>query len=374
MITQLTKQKYKIVVDNGFDLNGKRKRIFETFYGSKKEAKIRELEIKQLVKYGGYIKSCKMTFEELTDIYFEDYVIPNLSVKTISSYKQLSKRINGIIGQCLVKKINPLTLSDLYKKLRLSDNGRTVTNNTLLHYYNFINGVLKFGVSMQLIESNPNERIQRPKIVKKEVEIYTPAEVKKLLKCLEKENIKYQAIIVLALDSGCRRSELLGATWEDINLETKTFHINKSTVWVDGKIINKETKNPSSNRTIILTDYTIEIMKKYKESQIIKKQLLRNKWGNSNKIFTTEDGNQMFPDTPSKILNKIIAKYNLKKISFHKLRHISASLQIYLGVHGKVISERLGHSNISTTMNIYSHIFKTVRQETADKLNNLFME
>lgn len=374
MITQLTKEKYKIVVDNGFDLNGKRKRIFETFYGSKKEAKLRELEIKKSVKYGDYVKTCSMTFEELTDRYFEDYVIPNLSVKTISSYKQLSKRINGILGQYLIKNINPLTLSDLYKKLRLSDDGRLITNNTLLHYYNFINGVLKFGVSMQLITSNPNERIRRPKIVKNEIEIYTPDEVKKLLKCLEKENIKYQAIIVLALDSGCRRSELLGATWDDINLETKTFHINKSTVWVDGKIINKETKNPSSNRTIILTDYTVEIMKKYKEGQVTKKQLLRDRWGNSNKIFTTEDGNQMFPDTPSKILNKIIVKYNLKKISFHKLRHISASLQIYLGIHSKVISERLGHSNISTTMNIYSHIFKTVRQETADKLNHLFME
>lgn len=374
MVAQIKKNKWKITVDIGFDSNGKRKRVFETFTGTKSEARIREAEIRKAVKYGVYANPHNMTFKELSDKYFKEYVIPNLSLKTQGGYKQLSKVINDKIGSIYLKNINSLLLTELYNKLRISDTGKKITNNTLLHYYNLINSILNFGVMCQLIPTNPNKLIKRPKVTKKEASYYDKEDVIKLLNCLNNEPLKYQALIMLALDSGARRSELLGLEWNDINFEEHKIHINKSIHYVDKKVIEKETKNYTSNRIITVTDSTINILKKYKQEQDLEKARLGKKWVNSNKVFTKNNGEVMFPDTPSKILSKIIKKYNLKKITFHQLRHTSASLQIALGVHTKLISNRLGHSSASTTLNIYSHIFKSVEEESAKKLESIFNE
>ena len=98
---------------------------------------------------------------------------------------------------------------------------------------------------------------------------------------------------------------------------------------------------------------------------------LGNKWGNSLRVFTTEGGNDIHPDTPSHIFRKITKKYNLKKISFHGLRHTSASLLISQGIQHQIISRRLGHSNVNVTDSIYSHFFDDEFKEVANKMDSV---
>ena len=133
-------------------------------------------------------------------------------------------------------------------------------------------------------------------------------------------------------------------------------------------VFEKRTKSDSSNRTIFISNTTMEVLKKYKLEQNKLKLQLGNKWKNSKKVFTTEYGDNMHPDTPSKILNKIINKYNLKRISFHDLRHTSISLQIASGIQTQIISKRAGHSSISVTHNVYSHFFDNEMKEVANKM------
>ena len=100
-------------------------------------------------------------------------------------------------------------------------------------------------------------------------------------------------------------------------------------------------------------------------------RLIRNKWKGSKRVFTTDYGADMHPNTPSSILTKIIKKYNLKMINFHGLRHTSISLQIQKGIQPQIISRRAGHSNLSTTHSIYSHFFKESYKEVAEEMNNI---
>ena len=369
MIKQLSKNKFQIVAEIGYGIDGKRKRKKETFYGTKKQAENREYEIKlQYTKKGGFVADSKnMTFEQYSEIFIHYYCEENVGIKTLEGYKSMLEKINSYIGNWRLKSIETFTLLELYKKLKKGTRKETVTNNTLLHYYNLINLMFEQAVQWKLLDTNPNNSIPRPKKEKHLAKCYDLEQIQILLNGLSNECLKYQALIMLALDSGARRSEILALTWNDIDFDTNVLTINKSLDVIKGQFIEKTTKNNSSTRQLVLTDKTISILKAYQEE--IKKT---NTWKAENKLFLAKSGKPMYPTTCGKIFQKVAVKYGLPKINFHSLRHSSASLQIALGVHTKLIQERLGHSSMTVTTSIYSHIFQASRTEVANKLNNVF--
>lgn len=373
-ITERGKDKYQIEVIVGYDPNGKRIRHSEIFNGRKKDAKERENAIKLNLKKGTYCKDAKMTLAAFIDIWLNDYVYRQLAPKTQESYTALSVRIKKHLGFYKLKEINPIILNKFYNTLRDIKSPKPLSSKTLKHYYTTINTLLNYAVKMQFIDRNPNFNITPPKLVKKEKSFYDIDNVRKLLIAIENESIKVKTIIHLALDSGCRRGELTGLEWEDINFNKLTCTINKVTQVFKNKIIEKPMpKNNSSLRTIDLTPDTIELLREYKEYQDERKNRLGNKWKNSKKIFTTNEGANMYPSTPNSMLNDILVKYNLPHMNFHGLRHTSCSLQL-LSVESKdyiKVSKRIGHSSLSTTLNVYNHIIDNDNKEMIEKMNNI---
>ena len=365
-------EKYKIETFLGYDSNGTKKRKCETFYGKKSDAKALDEKIKRELKNGIFYDR-NMTFEELSAIWMKQHVESKLAPKTIESYRQMLPYVIKTIGQYKITKLNPYIIETLYNKLRDRPTEKKLTDNTILHYYTMINVIFNKAVKWKFLEVNPNQYIDRPKVAKKEIPYYNLEQVKYLFNSIKNEPLKYQAIIYLAIDTGARRGELTGLEWSDIDFVNKTISINKVTQTFEGKIIKKNNpKNNSSVRTIQITENTIEILKIYKREQEELKMVLGNKWINTNKVLTNDFGGLIHPDTPSKIFYKLIKKCGLPHIKFHSLRHTSASLLIASGVHTKVISKRLGHSSISTTDAIYSHIFSSLDSEAADKLSTVF--
>ena len=136
-------------------------------------------------------------------------------------------------------------------------------------------------------------------------------------------------------------------------------------------IFEKSTKSSSSDRIIYITTTTLNVLKNFKKEQLENKIRLGSEWGNSRRIFTTDYGYDMHPDTPSQIFKKIIKKNNLKNISFHGLRHTSISLQINEGIQTQIISKRAGHSSIAVTHNTYSHFFDNEFKDVANKMDSV---
>ena len=176
---------------------------------------------------------------------------------------------------------------------------------------------------------------------------------------------------MLALDSGARRGEICALRWPDINFETRTLIIDNSLKIVDGIVDEENAKTCSSNRIIILSEATIEVMKEYKEWQDNYIKEMGSKWKGTDRIFTDAFGGPMNPSTCCKIFTKIIKKYGLEHIRFHDLRHTSASLLISEGINIKAVSERLGHSSINITLDIYTHIFEKDRIKSANKFDEI---
>lgn len=367
-------KKYRIEVVIGY--NGDKKiRHYETFTGGKREAVLRENEIKLQIQTHTYIKKNDMTIKELIEEWLKSKK-GNVGIKTYQEYERECRNVIDSIGHIKLKNINAKILEDFYNQLKIAKGrGRSkegYSDKTIKHYYALISDILNKAVKWDYIPSNPNNKVTPIKVRKKEISCYTPAEVKELFRVLKNEPIKYQAVIFLAIDSGARMGEITGLTWKDIDFEELSVNINKATQYVAGYgTFEKDTKSETSNRKIYVSKTTMQVLKKYKVEQDKLKMQLGSKWAGSERVFTTELGEDMHPHRPYKILQQIIKKYNLKKVTFHSLRHTSISLLSSLGVPLQQISRRAGHSSITITDEVYSHIFEKDKQEIGYKMDTL---
>lgn len=369
-------EKYKIELFIGRDKNGKKIIHNEMINGGLKQARLRENELKIQLKEGSYIKKSNLPLESLTKEYLE-LKKDILSLKTYLTYEQRIGVINDKLGNLKLKELNVRVLEKFYSYLKndfISDRTKThISNTTIQSYYCIINNVLEQAIKWDYLKSNPNSKIEKPKRERREIEVYSKEEVIQLLECLKNEPLKYQAILYMALDLGCREGELVGLTWNDIDFKTRAVTINKSVQDLKGQAIEKETKTINSDRKIYISETTLRILKEYRKEQNERRLKLGNKWGNSERVFTTEFGNDIHHDTPYQIFKKVIKKYGLKDIKFHALRHTNASLKIKEGIQPQIISKSLGHSSIDITHKYYSHFFEEEFEEVSNVMEeNLF--
>ncbi len=367
-IREIVKNKeYQIIVVLGYSGN-KRVRHYETYYGGKKEATLRENELKLQLKKNTFAIKDNITLRQLFNEWLE-FKKPTIAPKTYSSYKLYSDNTCKTLGHIKLKNLNAQILDKFYNDLLLNN----VPTKTIKHYREVIGNALKTAVKWDYISNNPNEKATTIKVIQKEMSFYSQKDVDKLLEVLDNEPIKRQALIKLAIDSGCRRSEITGLKWENVDFEKRTIEIKQITQY-DSKlgIYEKEPKTESSKRTIVLCNDTINCLKKLKQEEALHQLQLGKAWGKSKRVFVTDMGKDMHPDTPSQILKSIIDKYNLKPVSFHGLRHSNATLLIEKGVNVQIISKRLGHSNIDITHKVYSHFIQEEFEAVADVMQDVF--
>lgn len=372
-INKIDINKWKITIELGYDILGNRKRKTEVFNGTKQEAIKREAELKsEFYHIGKTMKINDLTFEELSEIFIEKYCIPNISRVTTFGYKKSLARINPIIGKIKLNKITPLILDNMYQQLRIGKAGQELGYHSMYNLYKVINVMFNQAIRWEIMDKNPNLKANKPKREHKEKNFYDINQVKKLLDVLDNESVKYKTLILLALDSGARRSELCALRWSDINMDTKMMSITKSLKVVEGIIDEKTTKTESSKREIMLSESTIKQLEEYREWQNAYKLVNKKRWkGTDDRIFTAIDGSYMFPGTCDHILRKIVKKYNLDPICFHELRHTCASLLINSGIDPKTVSKRLGHADTSITMEIYTHSFEASKIACANKFDEM---
>lgn len=195
-----------------------------------------------------------------------------------------------------------------------------------------------------------------------------------MLDLLETESTEYRTMIRLLLFTGLRRGELLGLEWKDIDFDKSTLQICRTSLYLPDKgIFEDETKNATSNRIIKLSQTAINDLKTYRVWQMEQRFKIGDKWTETSRIFTTEDGKPLHPDTLSRWFSKFIKAHSdkLPPITIHSLRHTNATLQIAGGVPLTTVAKRLGHADTVTTSKIYAHAIKSADEAAAETLENL---
>lgn len=370
---------WRLNVPGGTGPDGKRKIFRKNVEAkSKREAeKLLDLFSAEVLK-GQYVEPSKLTFKDFAERWLRDYAEPNLAPKTVFRYRQLlESRILPAMGHLKMEEIKPVHLLEFYKNLqeegiRLDGKPGVLSEQTILHHHRLLSAIFNDAVEWQVIPSNPASRVKPPKVKRKRARYYEEEQVAVLLKALEKESLKHKTLVVLALSTGLRRGEIMGLEWPDVNFEEGTITVRQAAQYLPGKgTFEKDTKNETSERIIAVPESVAALLKEYRKEWLENRLKVGDLWQGSDRLFTTWDGRPGHAEWPSQWFAKFVRKHNLPPLSFHGLRHTSASLLISQGVHPKAISGRLGHSNISTTMDIYGHLLKSADREAADKLEGV---
>lgn len=287
----------------------------------------------------------------------------------------LSGVING--GNCIsetAKKICKGLDMPLQKAFEAVNTGKPLAAKTVLHHHRLISSMLSTAVEWGILFSNPCDRTKPPKVERKEPKYLDEVQAATLLDLLETESTEYKTMIRLLLFTGLRRGELLGLEWKDIDFDNSTMQVCRSSLYLPDKgIFEDETKNATSNRIIKLSQTAVNDLKAYKLWQMEQRLRIGDRWTDTGKIFTTDEGKPLHPDTLSKWFSNFVKAHSdvLPPVTIHSLRHTNATLQIAGGVPLTTVAKRLGHADTVTTSRIYAHAIKSADEAAAETLENL---
>ncbi|MCY6958828.1 tyrosine-type recombinase/integrase [Clostridium brassicae] len=347
----------------GIDENNKKKYKRKRGFKTKKECEAALAETITQIEKGTILANDKMTTKEYMQYWMETYPKNNCSPSTYKRYEFFIRDITKYIGKYKLSKLNPMIIQKFYEKL-ISD--RKISNNTVIKTHRMLHLSLKHAQQWQLIHTNPCDLVTPPKSTKKEMKYWQPDEINFYLETIDKTEFLY-APILLAIHTGLRVGELCALKWEDIDFINGTMRVNKTLQRINGKLSLKEPKTKNSSRIVTLLNTTITFLNGLKKEALQRKL----KYGiNLDYVLCWADGRPIDPHYISQHFPKLLEKYNLPKIRFHDLRHTHATLLLKLGTNPKVISERLGHSTVSFTLDTYSHVNTDMQRNEVSKAEN----
>lgn len=354
------------VAELGTDpLTGKRKRKKQRGFKTKRDAEKALALIEADVYKGTYFEPSSIAYKEhLLDWYKSKK--NSINIQTAGTYDSIiHHRILPSLGHESLSSLTPIHLQNYVNEL----NDEGLASATIKKIYNIIKSSLDYAVNMELLPSNPIKKIQLPKDKKTEMTVWEVAEMKIFLKVAKKD--RFYIAFHLAITTGMRRGEILGLRWKDIDFHKGVLYV-RQTLSKDGKQFIAGAKTASSVRSITLPNETLLTLQTHKVG--ISKERL--KYGpdymDHDLVVCTTKGTPVNPNNLKRTYNTLIKEAGVTKIRFHDLRHSHATMLLEQGVHAKVISERLGHSNIKTTLDIYSHVLPNMQEEAANQIDALF--
>lgn len=358
---------YQLTVESDRDpLTGKRERYYETFHGTERQAEARLRRFIEEVENGGAVTASAMKLSDWLEQWLSLY-LPNIEQSTKDSYQEtIANRINPYIGSLPLKALNTNIIQQWVNTLL----GIELSAKTIRNAYNILKPALDKAVTVRLITHNPCIGVEKPKLKKYQANAYTKAEIHNILSLAKNSDL--YLVLVLELSAGLRLGELMALKWSDIDLETGIISITKSLYAGNGKKYVKAPKTLSGIRNIKVADKVLGVLKEEYKNYLAKKSNPDMFYKDNNLVVCKDDGTPYHPDSVSKKWKKFIKKNNIRDARFHDLRHSNATAMIEEGVPIKAVQSRLGHSDISTTMNIYVHCTETM-DENAAKIIDTFL-
>jgi integrase len=307
----------------------------------------------------------KLSLAEYMDKWLKESARNRLRPKTYKDYAGLSRvHIVPALGHVKLKKLTPLHVQQFYgAKLESGLSKRTVE-----YLHAVLHSALKQAVRWELVPRNVTEAVDPPRPKRRERPTFNLDQARIFLKSARDD--KWEALYVLVIQTGMRRGELFGLRWDDVNLDNGWLHVRQALA-PDGKTFNPP-KTAKGRRKIRLSPVAMEALKKHKIAQNQERLRQGSSWQDHGLVFWSSAGTPMNPDNFVKRQYKpLLERAGLPQMSFHDLRHTFASLMMP-NEHPKIVQEMLGHSRISTTRDIYSHLSPDMQEEAVGRFAALF--
>lgn len=372
------KNGYYYIILNLTDANGKRKPKWIStklpVKGNKKRAEQMLMEERKRYSQPTKSKNDDILFADFMEQWLE-VVKGSITMVTYSSYSNMVKVIIAPYFReknITLKGLQAKDIQDFYQEQL-----KRVKASTVIHYHANIHKALKYAVKLELIDSNPADRVERPKQEKFQGSFYSSEELNDLFDAVA--GTRLELAVLLGAFYGLRRSEIVGLKWEAIDFKKNTITINHTVTScnLDGKCVvlaKDTTKTKSSRRTLPLVPFFKEKLQHIKDQQEANKKLCGRSYNKEylEYIYVDEIGDRIKPNYITGQFPKLLEKQGFRRIRFHDLRHSCASLLLASGVPMKNIQEWLGHSDFSTTANIYAHLDYSSKLTSASAMESNF--
>ena len=291
-----------------------------------------------------------LTFRQYGERAFMPSKTVTMSENSRSNYQgYLDKKIYPALGDLKLPEITPAQITALL--LDIQAEGKA--HSTVIKVYTILHSFFKMAYLGDMIDRNPMDKVERPKPRKDEVKAsgplaYTPSEVQKIVAGLEREPLKWRALVHLLIDTGIRRGECCALQWKNIDFATGAVSIRGNLCYTKTKGVYLDTPKNSHLRTVYVGDRTLALLRQLRVEQA-KKSI-------SAYVFTQEASPEpMHPQSPTRYLKKFSVRYGVPDLHPHKLRHTFASIAITNGADIASVSEALGHSDKAVTLRMYTH-------------------
>lgn len=364
-------------------------------YRTKKEAETALNDILGTIQNGTYVQPAKITVREFLEEQWLPAITPTVRATTLVGYKCLiSAHLIPGLGSTLLQKLTPSAINTFYGKLlsepRASrkkpkeedkekpvepeDPPKPLSATTVRHVHMTLHRALRDAVRWGLLQQNPADKADPPaaRVTEaNEMKTWSAKELKKFLEATKDDRL--HPLWRTLASTGMRRGEALGLRWSDVDLGANrpSLMVRQALVAAGYEVGFSEPKTKRGRRTIWLDSQTVETLEVWRDVQDGERRSNPELWTETGLVFTRENGTAWHPDRISKLFEEAVSASRLPRIRLHDLRHTHATIALGASIHPKVVSDRLGHSTVSFTLDVYSHCIPALAQDAADKIARL---
>jgi integrase len=357
---------WAIILDQRDPATGKRKRKWHSFAGTKREAQVECSRLITAITGGTYQEPNKITLGDFLSRWV-DHIRSQVSPKSHERYAGIvNQNLKPALGAVLLSKLKPAQISEAYSKAliggRRDDKAGGLSPRTVGHMHRVLKQALGQAVRWELLTRNPADAVDPPKVGWKPMQTYDLPQTADLIEAVRGGPIFIPAL--LAVLCGLRRGEICALRWRNVDLDAGQLSVVESLEQTKAGLRFKSPKS-GKGRTVALSETVVQELRTYRAQRAQESLKLGIGLPDDALVIAHADGSIVQPIYISQQWARLIAKTPLARLRFHDLRHAHATHLLAHGVHPKVASERLGHSEVGITLDLYSHVIPGMQEDAA---------
>lgn len=367
-ITKKGERRFEITVEGEKDpVTGKRNRMYKTIKGTRREANSMMHKMINEMDEDMRIKKLPITVGAWMDQWLSLYLV-NVQETTFVGYKgKINNYIKPYLGNILLQSLRANhiqgMINDMMKRGLSPKNARETFNN--------LNVAMRKAVVLKMIRENPCAGVELPRVKRYHAKVYDVKTMKQVLNAAQNNDI--YLIVFLALMTGMRRGELLALRWENIDLEKRIIQVRGNMVRGEEAPIIKEPKTESGIRDLVIGDDVVQVLKQARLQYMKDRMEQGPNFQDLGFVIRQKNGVPFTPDALSRKWRRFIDENDLPRVRFHDLRHSNATALMQAGINPRVVQQRLGHADVSTTLSIYTHVLPEMDEEAAKTLDKIIL-
>jgi len=359
---------WAIVIDVQ-DAAGKRKRRWHSFVGTKRQAQAECARLITELKTGTSVDPSRMTVAAFLERWIE-HMQGQVSPRSHERYAELCrKNLAPLLGALTLAKLQPAHISGAYAKALASgrrDGTGGLSARTVHHMHRVLREALQQALRWQLLARNPADAVKPPKVERKQMETLDAEATVALIEAARGTSLFMP--ILLGVLCGLRRGEITALRWRSVDPDRGQLAVTASTEQTNRGVREKETKSGKA-RTVALPSLIVDELRRHRVAQAEGLLQLGVRLTDDHHVVTREDGEPLQPRSLTHAFVKFVRQRGLPPIRLHDLRHSHATHMLAAGVHPKIAQERLGHSSVSVTIDLYSHVLPGMQAEAVSKVD-----